>query len=375
MKSYSASLHTLASLDCWAEVETGGSLTVFQSLRWLHLWAQTLGSAASVQLLLVRVDDAHQRTVMIWPLIRRWRNGLQVLEGIDQGVSDYHAPLLLPGFAAHDAAKIVKTALQALPAADLLHLTKLPVRYGDRVDNPLLTLPHLPMRCAAHATRIGADWPAFYAKTASPAQRKAMRRNQRRLAEHGRVEFVVATTPEQQEMLLTALIEQKRRRCHEKGWRDPFADPAMQAFYRGLAASPIGHLSALCLNGRPLAVHLGAIYHRRFHYLMPSFEAGAWQRFSCGRLLLEAEMEWSATHGCPVFDFTIGDHDYKSHWNTEVTALAEILIGLSWRGRIAASALHLRRWIGRWRRRYALKAAHLASLPKQSKSSPSQCAH
>lgn len=375
MNSYSASLHTLASLDCWAEVENRGSLTVFQSARWLHLWEQTLGAAASLQLLVVRVDDAQNRTVMLWPLVRRWRNGLRVIEGIDHGVSDYHAPLLLPDFAAHDAAKIVKTAVQALPRADLLCLTKLPASLGDNLPNPLLTLPHVPMRISAHATRIGADWLTFYAKTASPSQRKAMRRNRRRLEEHGRIEFVVATTPEQQETLLAALIEQKRRRCHEKGWRDSFADPAIQAFYRGLAASPMGHLSALCLNGRPLAVHLGAIHHGRFHYLIPGFEAGAWQRFSCGRLLLEAAMEWSATHGCPVFDFTIGDHDYKSHWNTEATALAEILIGLSWRGRIAAGALRLRRWIGRWRRRYALKAVRLASLPKQSKPSPSQCAH
>lgn len=346
----------------WAEAEAGGWLTVFQSWAWLTLWQQTVGTAQGLQPFVIRVDDATGQPLLLWPLVRRRVRGLWRIEGMDAGVSDYHAPVLLPGWHPDLAPAAVAAAVKVLPPADLLHLPKLPARVGE-VDNPLLALPHAPMHIVASAVILGDDWNAFYAGTLSGKNRKIMRRKRRGLAEMGEVRIAVAASAQERERLLPLLLDLKRQRCAAMGWGDLLAEPAMQDFYRGLAASPLGHLSSLSLDGRPLAINLGVVHGGRFHLLLPTFEPGPWDAWSCGRQLFEADMEWSTRHGCPVFDLTIGDESYKATWKPRGTAMHEALLGLSWPGRGAAGLLRARRWAGRLRRRWRSGGAATAAQP------------
>ena len=66
----------------------------------------------------------------------------------------------------------------------------------------------------------------------------------------------------------------------------------------------------MTLNEKILSTHWGAIYKKRFYYLMPSY-AVEWGRYSPGRLLLVNLIEWSIQNGLKVFDFTVGSEDYK----------------------------------------------------------------
>lgn len=59
---------------------------------------------------------------------------------------------------------------------------------------------------------------------------------------------------------------------------------------------------------------------------MPSYEGGDWRRFSPGRLLNEYLIEWSFSNGINVFDFGIGDEDYKKDYCDVVVRLSQAMI-------------------------------------------------
>ena len=46
---------------------------------------------------------------------------------------------------------------------------------------------------------------------------------------------------------------------------------------------------------------------------MPTF-ATEWKSYSPGRLLLEYLIQWSIEQRLKVFDFTVGDEEYKKEW-------------------------------------------------------------
>ncbi|WP_246693250.1 GNAT family N-acetyltransferase, partial [Mesorhizobium sp. M2E.F.Ca.ET.154.01.1.1] len=87
--------------------------------------------------------------------------------------------------------------------------------------------------------------------------------------------------------MLEAMMRQKSRRYLETTGVDGMERPGYRAFFRqaALELAPRGHvhISSLNLGGTVLAVHWGYQDDSRFYYMMPSFEAGEWVRFSPGR--------------------------------------------------------------------------------------------
>lgn len=113
---------------------------------------------------------------------------------------------------------------------------------------------------------------------------------------------------------------------------------------RQFASRGLVHLSALKVNDVPVATHWGLVAGKRFYYLMPAYEGGEWDRLSTGRLLLEHLLEWSFLNGIQFFDFGVGDEEYKNLFCDQERQLYEIIIPVTTRGRMFASAQYL------WRR-------------------------
>ena len=85
------------------------------------------------------------------------------------------------------------------------------------------------------------------------------------------------------------------------------------------------HCAALFVGDITVATHVGIADQDTFYYLMPAHEGGNWEKFSPGRLLLEHLMEWSIQNKLKVFDFTVGDEQYKKDWCDIETELFEKL--------------------------------------------------
>jgi CelD/BcsL family acetyltransferase involved in cellulose biosynthesis len=97
--------------------------------------------------------------------------------------------------------------------------------------------------------------------------------------------------------------------------RDGLAVPQNVAMFRELCRRGVVVVSSLSAGERVVAVHLGALWQRRFFSWVPAYDREA-TVLSPGRLLLEHLLLESHGRGDAEFDFLLGDEPYKYHYAT-----------------------------------------------------------
>jgi CelD/BcsL family acetyltransferase involved in cellulose biosynthesis len=330
---------------------------VFQSYDWVRNWHATLGQTQGIKPLLVRVADSSNRNLLIVPLgIRRWF-GLKFLVFLGGGVSDYNAPLIDRRFADSCSASyfemIWQTVLQELPPIDLIWFDLMPENV-EGAPNPFVTLCHSVHTYTAHsASPLPRDFKTYRDARKSKTFTDAARRR-RKAAEIGPVRFEVLDTPVQVLEIVEIVLAQKRQRYE--------MPPSYAAFYRRMAECQLddGKLFACCLRvGRDIvATHVGAIYGRRFYYLVPAFDDRKWGQYAVARLLIIELISWCISKGLETFDMTTGDEEYKFFWTDTHLPIYTCRSAASLRGRCLLigyslyrkvrskrSVSHLKKWL------------------------------
>jgi len=325
-----------------------GRSYVFQSKENLTVWSKTMGVARNTECCFVAVLDLNDKPLLLLPLGIEHRLNLRILCFLDGGVADYNAPVVFPPADQWDEATvrvIWKGIHSLLPSYDLAILEKIP-REICGLSNPIGNLAKRPWLESGHYATLRGTWDEFAAQRIPFVSDS--RRNRRKLAERGVVKFSVATTIEDQERFFSAMMRQKRRRYLETRGIDGFTRPGFSSYYAEMtnryASQGFVHLSALTVNDVIVATHWGLVAGARFYYLLPTYEAGEWSRFSPGRLLLENLLEWSFLNGIRIFDFGMGDEQYKTLYCDKKLQLYEIIIPVTLRGRIFSLVRYL------WRR-------------------------
>jgi len=107
------------------------------SIRMVRGLVQRLGGADSIEPLIAIVTDAaNRRAGALLPLIRRWQNGIPIVEFADLDLTDYNAPVLgnaaprAPGPRAHSA----RSTKALLPDARRRRPDRLPARFRSILD-------------------------------------------------------------------------------------------------------------------------------------------------------------------------------------------------------------------------------------------------
>jgi CelD/BcsL family acetyltransferase involved in cellulose biosynthesis len=348
----------------WREAQEHCACYGFQTFEWLSTWQETIGVAERIEPHIVHIADASGNTLMLLPLGFQQRLGLSFVSFLGGVVTDYHAPIVRAEFAADlDAAalnRLMSYVLERLPRVDVIALEKMPSMIGD-VSNPLAMLPDTKHVYNAYVATLGDTFTDFKkrrsAKFFSTAARKW-----RRLSEIAATRFSIAESPDTVTEILRVLVRQKRRQGQEVGFSDLFARPGYLAFYSTMAerhlATGLIQTSALRVGETVVATHWGMVFRKRFYWLMPTYEAGEWVRFSIGRLLMQKLVEWSISHGLKDFDLTIGDEAYKGLWADHALPLYESVCGLTGKGKVYREV----RLVGRWIKDYAKQREWLRSL-------------
>ena len=216
---------------------------------------------------------------------------------------------------------------------------------GFSIDKfgPLHPLASLPLYPAAHSSMqmdISGDWPVQYEQMISPKLKADDRRCLKRLEELGKVEHLVAHTVEQRQELLVHLLSQKSAQFEDMNVVDPFRPAEVAEFYRKLIETDAVqnetslYISALTLNGIPLALNLGLLDDGECHGLITSMTNGQERRFSPGRLLLSRTNEYLSSIKIRTHDFGMGMLPYKSVWCHRELKRSHIQVSFSLTGRI-----------------------------------------
>ncbi|WP_293866549.1 GNAT family N-acetyltransferase [uncultured Alsobacter sp.] len=326
-----------AYADLANEALNRGFASPFQSAYWIRNWIDLVLDREIERPFFVRVDDQEGHPVMLMPMVSRRAYGLSMLKGMDGGLSDYIAPVLLRDDVDEAEGAAIRTAFYAgLPRADILHLQKMPPRIGERgIVNPLAGDPDsTPMEYSSHAIVLDGAWDTFLAAKVSTSSRATRRRKAKKLSQKGEVSFAVVEEPQARRSALAFTIEERSKRAKTRNWDiNVLENGDAVRFCEQLVSDPLlvarVHVAVLSVSGEPIAVHLGLVEGGCLFWYMPTFRGEQWAAFSPGQMLLDQELMWAFDNGLKAVDLTIGDERYKQEWSPATSPLFELRKSLS----------------------------------------------
>jgi CelD/BcsL family acetyltransferase involved in cellulose biosynthesis len=335
----------------WRAFEAAALGHVFQTYDFVAAWMATVGRKRQVAPRIVVGRDHDGATVFILPFGIRRCAGVSLLEWIGGEHADYHGGLYCGGYlrtlaADPEAAAAMPRSIVSLfrGEADVASLRRQPAMIGG-VANPFAAYAAIRHATACHFTRLGGDWEAYYRAKRNSSSRRNDRGKWTRMEGIGALRLVDATTAEEARRIMAALFDQKGRALAAMGVGDFFADPGVRAFYETLACKPYpdgpGHVAALYCGDEVIAANWGLVRGDRYYYVMHSIADGEAARQSPGRHLMYHLMRWAIAHKVGIFDFTIGDEDFKSQWCEESAPLFDSVAALTLRGTPIATTLSL----------------------------------
>ncbi len=296
-----------------------------------------------IRLLLMRDEDgARSRLRLLFPFSVE-KPGFSVGPSIMRLWANPFGPLGTPLVDAEGAAESFDNLLEGLSSRNL-GLPDILVLPEVRLQGPATSLlravaigRNLPLTETDHLSRpmleseLDAD--AYLANALSKNHRREMRRQWRKLAEHGKLEYVVARQPRDIRYQLEEFLT-----LEDSGWKGRqrtamVADRYRAAFAReainGLAKNDAVRIHALVLDGETIASMIVFITSGEAYTWKTAYDE-SYARYSPGKLLMDRLTEWHLddlnirrTDSCAV-----PDHPIMSRFWTERCAMGTLVIGL-----------------------------------------------
>jgi CelD/BcsL family acetyltransferase involved in cellulose biosynthesis len=341
--------------DVWRLLEVAGVTTVYQSYAWCKAWHQRIGLTKGSVPCLVVGEDVFGVPCFLLPLQLRTRFGLRVIEVMASPQAAYGFGLFSEEFLSTDGCNwftdCFADLVAALPRHDVFHLQNLPESiFGYR--NPLLGDRSFASANVSHSVQLNADFHTFMSAKRSPESLRSIRKRDANLLALGDLKFELPTLVSEQVATLDIMFEQQAQRLAEFGIRDLYPNLERE-FIKDLATVRIGKTPLLrpyrlTLDGRVLAVMLGAHFANTYWALISSLAEGVERRLSPGDYALRALFSDLCKDGTERLDFSVGDSAYKHHWSDHTAALHFIVRASSLGGVMLALYLLLREKLKRF---------------------------
>jgi CelD/BcsL family acetyltransferase involved in cellulose biosynthesis len=358
----SFSIHTdLGAVEGeWRNFQQVAECTPFQTFEWLSAWQRHIGTRRDIVPAIVVGCFAHGKTAFILPLAVEQRRWSKRLCWLGEELCDYNAPLLARDFAQRVTAdgflafwRALQTRMQSDPRLryDWIEFAKMPQTVGAQV-NPFTYLDVAPNANSAHITQLGDDWETFYRDKRSSATRRRDRTKHKRMSEFGEIRFVTATAADDVRQTLDTLWAQKKQIFARRGIADIFSRPGYRELFDEFASSPqtrhLVHVSRVEVGATCAAANFAVIFGDCYYHLLSSYCDGPLTRLGPGVLHLRELLAYAIRSGLRLFDFTIGDENYKLEWSDLRLKLYDYSAAATVRGLPANCASIVRRRIKRF---------------------------
>jgi CelD/BcsL family acetyltransferase involved in cellulose biosynthesis len=323
--------------EIWNKFELESSYSAFQSFSWVEAWYDNIGSDIYDIVLQIVVVKNEGVIYGIFPLSVRKLMRIRILEWIGGINSDYLGPLLcddwknvnIPFLKLWDKIDI------KIQKYDVMHLVKQAAKISD-IDNPFVSEFNSRHNRSSYQAILDITWNDFQENKIKNKIIADIRRQKKRLAKLGEVEFLVADSNLEKRGIINEMIKQKKYRYHQTGEWNMLSIYKYELFYEKLALIDSDvikiHCSSLSVGNKLIATHVGLVCGNRYYYIMPSNEYKDWGKYSPGKVLLEYLIKWSIDNGFKIFDFTIGDESYKQQWCDVKTDLYETFNVVTFKG-------------------------------------------
>ncbi len=355
----------IAPADYRRMVTTSADLTLtpFQRPEWIEAWIGEIGQGTGAEpVLLAAFERGTGALALLLPLALGRHRGLDVLEGMDRGITDYNAPVLGPAAPADEAAarQLWRALAAVMPRADLVRMAKMPARIGSRV-NPLSLLPGvLPSRLFGNVIAVDGSIESHLRRSDRKA-RKEYDRYLRRAEEAGRLLLRRVASASEARRIMDALEHHQQHRIVASGRPYVLDEPHYARFYRRLlddnfacvhgrsrpGPMPFADLFYLEFEGASVAFLYGLHHKHGFSLVRISHAPGEHERFSPGRIIIGETFRALVDRGVRRFDLTIGDYLSKRIFAPDVYPLVELNRPLSLAGAMLSGVARLKHEVRR----------------------------
>lgn len=318
--------------------------TPYQTRAFLEPWVDHAAGPAGVEPLIVVARDA-SGPVALLPFGVRRRFGVRFAGFLGGSHANYNAPVIrldrIDRFTAAETERLLRETAR-LAAVDAFALVNQPDAWRG-VANPFAALAGQPSPDPAFSGPLADDYDQHLRKTLSSKARSKQRRKMRRFEELGATRIWRAETEAERTRLLGAYLAQKREQLLARGIASVFDRPGVSAFLAA-ACGATGEARAVDLYGFELEGEIIAVTGAlplgdRLSCMFNSIASGETAKYSPGELLLGFVVEDAIGRGVRTFDLGVGAAGYKRMFCPEVDQLSDSIIGVTLRGRAAATTL------------------------------------
>jgi CelD/BcsL family acetyltransferase involved in cellulose biosynthesis len=333
-----------AAERAWGQLEADPWNSMHQAFDWCYAWVQTHGNPIAI--VEGRIDG---ELAFVLPFEIESHAMVRTAQFIGSAFTNYNSGLFSADFrrkAAQMSSEDMERALTIALAghADLIRLTHVPLDWrGER--HPFAALPKVRNPNPAFQLPLGVDMEATIAPLNAKARRKKFRSQVRKLEAVGGFEHIRATSEADESTLLDTFFRQKAARFEAQGLPNVFQPAETQAFFRMALEMDRGgtdvplELHALRLKGE----HAGKIaaiagLSRKGDHVICQFgsiDDTLMPEASPGELLFWLMIERAALTGASLFDFGIGDQDYKRRWCRSETVHHDLMVAITPLGQLA----------------------------------------
>ena len=307
----------------------------FLDPEWINIWWKNIGinEYSKIKYFVFTKDD---KPKIIIPLVTRKFLYLKLVEIAGGKVSDYLSPIFNKryNFSQNDLNFISQEILKYFHDYDLVFFRK-QKKYSNS-SNPLLFLDK-PILSLHKCYNIRFD--KFSKNKKIKKIFNDNRRQIKKLANLGEVKFINANESDEKTKILETMIEQKEERYKQTNVWNMFGLDYYKNFYYDLIKSDFNflklHISAIKVGNDLISTHFGFVNNKIFYYLMPSFNNKKFKYYSGGNILLENLINYTQSKNIDVFDFTIGNENYKKKWTNETNDLFDVILVNSFFGKLS----------------------------------------
>jgi CelD/BcsL family acetyltransferase involved in cellulose biosynthesis len=358
----------------WRVLQQHGFASIYQNFDWCAAWLSRVGTAHGVTPCIVTGENALGQMHFILPLQVRKRRGFVIVEALTAPQGAYAGLVLNRDFAPKNAGlwfgQYFEHVIGALPRHDVFQLENV-TKLVHNIENPLLQARSFRAANQSHIMGLQLDYNALLQAKRSSETRRTLRKRDQKLEASGKLEFGLPVSQTDRDTTLQIMFEHQQQRLQEFGVFDVY-DDLEQQFIRDLAKihtseGPLLRPYRLNLDGKILAVMLGAYYNNTYWALVSSLAPGDLRKLSPGDYALRAMIADLCQDGTSRIDFSAGDTAYKFHWSDAQVPLCLIIRSNSFKGLPLALVLLTREKLKRFAKNTPVLNSALFSLRRRLK--------
>ena len=303
----------------WLSLEIESHNYCFQCYDWFENWVNSYRTDNSKISFSIAVVKHNSKVIAIFPFEVENKFGSKILKWAGDKQMDYCSPILSKNFN-FDKEKFIdlfNRVIDAIKNIDIIYLVKQP-EYIYNLKNPFVQFLKNYIDSKTYYITLPKKWDEYTKKILKKDFHVQNLRKKKQLKKLGNLKFKIIKDKNEKNRILDEFIIQKNIRLSSKGTTEVLESRDLnfyKKFEEKISKNYKSHLSCLILNNNLISIHWGIIYKKRFYYLLLSMKEGEFRRYSPGRLLISLLIRWTITKKLEIFDFTLGDEDYKKSWS------------------------------------------------------------